>query len=100
MNNVERLSILKRLKIAFQNEVLRSGPPLKNEDFEELWPTLGFNHPYFAGAQKAADVLVTAGRPVNEYELAETEMNMILGQAISELQHGLTPPPPEAIEER
>ena len=98
MTDPERLKILKRLKTAFQGEVLRSGAPLKHEHFEELWPTLSFNDQYSVNAQKAADVLVTKGLANNEYERAETELNMILGQAISELEHGQKPPPPEALE--
>lgn len=98
MTDRERLTTLKRLKTEFQEEVLRSGAPLKHEHFAELWPTLSFNVQYCANAQKAAELLVSEGLTRVEYANAETELNTILVQAISELEHGLAPPPPEALE--
>ncbi|OAI43162.1 hypothetical protein AYO41_02630 [Verrucomicrobia bacterium SCGC AG-212-E04] len=98
MTDSERLQILKQLKTAFQGEILRSGAPVKNEHFAELWPALDFNEQYCVNAQDAAGVLSKVGLGKADYEKAATELNMIIGQAISELEHGLRPPPPEALE--
>lgn len=98
MNDREKISTLQRLKQALQGEVLRSGAPLKMEHFAELWDALSFNAPYCMSAKKASEVLLTPGLAQAEYEQAETELNMILGQAISELTHGIKPIPVEVLE--
>ncbi len=94
MTNAERKIELERIRALFQREVLRSGAPLKPEKFDELWRVLSFNPRYREAAQNAVDVLLGGGLQQAEYETAETELNVVLGQAISELERSLSPPPP------
>jgi len=98
MTDPERLQILNELRDSFQVEMLRAGGPLKNEHFAALWSALDFNAQYCTNAQSAAKTLTSNGLSTAEYEKAATELNMILGQAITELEHGQKPPPPEALE--
>ncbi len=98
MTDSERVSILERLKTALQGEVLRHEIPERMALFEDLWEALSFNPRYCMGAQQAAEVVLTHGASPQEYETAVTELNMILGQAVSELGHALSPPPPEALQ--
>lgn len=98
MTNSERQKELQRIRTLFQGEVLRSGAPLKRERFDDLWPALNFNARYCEGARNAVEILLTDGLKQSEYETAETELNMILGQAITEIEHGLSPPPPEVMD--
>jgi hypothetical protein len=94
MTNVERVSELKRLRAQVQNGDLRGDLHARRDILSSIVPLLNFDDVYLANARQFADILSQESFTNSMYESCEGRLDVIMGQAITELEHNLTPPPP------
>jgi hypothetical protein len=94
MKNPERASELKRLRKIIQEDGLRVEERERRNILGEIVPLLNFNSSYHINAQWCADMLSREGLQNTTYETCEARLDVIMGQAITELEKNLTPPLP------
>jgi hypothetical protein len=94
MTNAERASELKRLRAKVQNGDLREDLHARRDLLGSIVPLLNFNNLYHVNAAQFADILTREGFSSSMYENCEARLDVIMGQAITKLEHNLTPPPP------
>jgi hypothetical protein len=90
----ERADELKRLRARVQAGDLRVDVNERSDILAEIVPLMNFNDTYHLNAQQFADYLVQPGRTNSFYEAIEARLNVLMGQAVAELEHNLTPPVP------
>ena len=90
----ERALELKRLRGIVQANGLRVDSRERRKILGEIVPLLNFNDTYHINAQQFADILSRDGLSSSMYESCEGRLDVIMGQAITELEQNLTPPPP------
>jgi hypothetical protein len=93
MTPAERAVELKQLRKRVQAGGLRSLRG-RRDLLAAITPLLNFNEFYHSNAVQAADVLIRTGLSSNAYEQAEARLDLFMGQAITELERNLIPPPP------
>ena|SRR5258708_5978746 len=99
MTKAERASELRRLRKIVQNDGLRVDARERRNILGEIVPLLNFNNTYHINAQQFADILSRERLSAGTYESCEGRLDVIMGQAISELELNLTPsPPPQVID--
>lgn len=94
MTNSQRVSELKRLQTIVQNNGLRRDIRERRNLLGSIVPLLNFDEVYHVNAQQFADILARQGFSSGMYESCEARLDVIMGQAITEPEHNLTPPPP------
>jgi hypothetical protein len=94
MTNAERASELKRLRTRVQNGDLRADLHARRDLLSSIVLLLNFNDLYHVNAAQFADILTREGFSSSMYEGCEARLDVIMGQAVTELEHSLTPPPP------
>jgi hypothetical protein len=57
-------------------------------------PLMNFNEIYHSNALQFADILSQEGFSSSMYDSCEGRLDVLMGQAVTELEHDLTPPPP------
>ena len=94
MTPAERAVELKQLRKRVQAYDLRSDLPERRDLLAAIIPLLNFNEIYYSNALRAADLLSRPGLSNNAYDQAEAQLDVLIGQAVTELERNLTPPPP------
>ncbi len=94
MTNAERASKLTQLRATVQGGGLRTDLRARRDLLGSIVPLLNFNDVYHSNALQFADILSQEGFSSNMYESCEGRLDVLMGQAITELEHDLTPPPP------
>jgi hypothetical protein len=94
MTPAERASELRRLRARVQAGDLRVELNQRSDILAEIVPLLNFSEVYHANALQFADFLSETGHTSSFYEKIEGRLNVIMGQAVTELERNLTPPPP------
>ncbi len=92
MTNLERATELRRLRARVQTGDLRSDIQERRNLLASITPLLNFNEVYYSNALEVADLLARPGFSSNAYEHAAARLDSLMGQAVTELQHELTPP--------
>ena len=104
MTNEDRANELKRLRKQVQDGDLRSDIRERRNILAAITPLLNFNNVYYANALQTADILSRPGFSSNAYEQSEGRLDVLMGQAITELEHSLTPSddaaPPDAATQK
>ncbi|MBI3415092.1 MAG: hypothetical protein HY043_07200 [Verrucomicrobia bacterium] len=93
MTNTQRLETLKKLREALRDSAFRTSIQFRQECLEQILPLLNFNGFYYSNAIPVADILSRPGFSSMRYDHAFARMDSLIGQAIAELEHGLTPAP-------
>jgi hypothetical protein len=94
MTNAERASELKRLRAQLGGGDFRMNIRARRDILGRIVPLMNFNDTYHVNAQQFADILC-GGRFTNSmYESCEARLDVLMAQAINELEHNLTPPDP------
>lgn len=91
MTNAQRLENLKQLKKTLRDSSFRSSIQARRDCLAQIVPLLNFNDVYYANAVPIADVLGRPGFSSNMYNQTFARMDSLVGQAIVELEHDLTP---------
>ena len=94
MTSAERAVELKRLRKRVQAGDLRCDLPERRDLLAAITPLLNFNAIYHSNALQAADLLSRPGLSSNAYDQAEAQLDVLIGQAVTELERNLTTPPP------
>jgi len=95
MTNSERASALKKLRAIIQDgQVFRTDLRERRKILGAIVPLLNFNDVYHINAQQFADIMSQEGFTSSMYERCEGRLDVIMGQAITELEQNLTPAPP------
>jgi hypothetical protein len=94
MTNAERASELKRLHPELGGKDFRTNIRARREILGQIVPLLNFNDVYHANALQFADILSRAGFSNSVYESSEGRLSVLMAQAITVLEHDLTPPAP------
>jgi hypothetical protein len=94
MTKAQRASELRRLRGIVQNDGLRVDVRERCNILGEIVPLLNFNDTYHINAQQFADYLSRGGLSASMYGSCESRLDVIMGQAIAELELNLTPAPP------
>ena len=94
MTNAERASELKQLRAQLAGEDFRMDIRTRRDILGRIVPLLNFNGVYHINAQQFADILSRDGFTSSMYESCEARLDVIVAQAINELEHNLTPPEP------
>ena len=90
MTNDERLAELRRQRDFLRTREFRTIQG-RRDTLAVVVPLLNFNETYYANVMPAADILGRPGLSNNLYEHAFAQVDSLVGQAITELEHGLTP---------
>lgn len=93
MNNTERLKTLKRLKEELRAPSFRESNEARRDCLAQIVPMLNFNELLYDNAMPVADILGRPGFTSSMYEHAFARIDSLVGQAIAELEHSLTPQP-------
>src|SRR6266705_3736283 len=96
MTNGQRLEKLRRLKETLRDSSFRSSIQARRDCLAQIVPLLNFSEVYYANAVPIADFLGRPGFSSNMYEQTFARMDSLVGQAIVELEHDLTPQIPPA----
>lgn len=94
MTNSERAFELKRLRGIVHAYGLRVESRERRNILAQIVPLLNFNDTYHINAQQFADILSRDGLSSSMYDSCEGRLDVIMGQAITELEQNLTPQPP------
>lgn len=90
MTTDERSKQLKRLRDRIRAGELRERDANARDLLGALLPLLNFNGGYYTRAQREAHIL-TGGRFSSDFlENAQSRLDLVLGEAITELEHSLT----------
>jgi len=95
MTNAERASELQRLRQQVQRGALRTELNARRDLLGRIVPLMNFNEVYHTNALQFADILSQAGFSSSLYDSCEGRLDVLMGQAVTELMHNLTPPPPQ-----
>ncbi|HLK57255.1 MAG TPA: deaminase [Chthonomonadaceae bacterium] len=91
MTDQERAAELKRLRALVQADELRVDLKERRNLLSAITPLLNFSNLYHVNALQVVDILSRPGFSSRMYDHAEARLDMLMGQAITELEHGLTP---------
>jgi len=91
MTREERARKLSEFRARIRSGEWRTDIQERRDLLSEVVPLLNFNEVYYSNAFPLADILGRPGFSSNMYETTEAQLDTILGQAIVELQHDLTP---------
>lgn len=94
MTPAERAVELKQLRKRVQAYDLRRNLHERRDLLAAITPLLNFNEFYYSNAVRATDLLSRPGLSSNAYEQAEAQLDVLIGQAVTELERNLTPPLP------
>lgn len=94
MTNAERASELKQLRAQLGGEDFRMNIRTRRGILGRIVPLLNFDSVYHANSQQFADILSQEGFMSGTYESAEARLDVLMAQAITELENDLTPPAP------
>ncbi len=92
MENTQRLKVLKRLRKEMRQSLGFMNVEARRDFLSQLVPLLNFNDVYYANALRPVDILGRPNFSVNAYEQSYAQLDSLVGQAITELEHELTPP--------
>ena len=98
MTKDQRLEALKRLKEEMRQSSFRSSIQNRRDCLSQIIPLLNFNDVYYKSAMPIADILGRPGFTSRMYENTFAQMDYLIGQAITELGHDLTPQPAGEIQ--
>ena len=93
MTYAERTAELKQLRARVQAGELRSDIRERRNLLSAITPLLNFNEVYYSNALQVVDILSRPGFSSNAYDHSEGRLDVLMGQAITELEHSLTPQP-------
>lgn len=88
MTGAERLETLRHLKEEMRHSEFRTSIQKRRDCLSKIVPLLNFNNVYYGNALPIADILGRPGFTSNMYEHAFARMDLIIGQAITELDQG------------
>ncbi|MGB8472552.1 MAG: hypothetical protein WCE61_00550 [Candidatus Acidiferrum sp.] len=91
MTNDDRLLELRRQRDFLRGPEFRTSVQARRDILSIIVPLLNFNEVYYSNAVPVADVLGRPGFSSSFYDQAHAQMDSIVGQAINELECGLTP---------
>ena len=94
MNTAQRAAELTTLRAQVQDGALRTDLRARRDILGRIVPLMNFNEIYHSNALQFADILSQEGFSSTKYESCEGRLDVLMGQAITELEHDLTPPPP------
>ena len=94
MTNAERASELRRLRGHLGGKQFRMDLRIRREILGRFVPLLNFNQVYHTNVLQFADMMSQEGFSSRMYESCEGRLDVLVGQAINELEHDLTPPGP------
>ena len=94
MTNAQRASELKQLRTQVQDGALRTDLRARRDIPGRIVPLMNFNGVYHSNALQFADILSQEGFSSTMYESCEGRLDVLMSQAVTELEHDLTPPPP------
>ena len=90
MTPSQRLDALKRLRVPIRSDTWQTIEE-RRAWLAQIVPLLNFNSIYYTNALPAADILGRPGFSSNMYDQRAAQLESLIGQAITELEHGLTP---------
>jgi len=93
MTNDDRLLELRRQRDFLRGREFRTSIQGRRDILAVVVPLLNFNETYYANAMPAADILGRPGLSSNLYNHAFAQVDSMVSQAITELEHGITPEP-------
>jgi len=94
MTNAQRAAELKQLRTEVQDGALRTDLRARRDLLGRIVPLMNFNGVYHSNALQFADIISQEGFSSSMYESCEGRLDVLMGQAVTELEHDLTPPPP------
>src|SRR5213080_3279818 len=94
MTNAERASELQRFRQQVQQGALRTELRARRDLLSRIVPLMNFNEVYHSNALQFADILSQEGFSSSMYDSCEGRLDVLMGQAVTEPEHDLTPPPP------
>ena len=92
MTNAERASELRRLRGHLGGKQFRMDLRIRPEILGRIVPLLNFSQVYHTNPLQFADMMSQEGFSSRMYESCEGRLDVLVGQAINELEHDLTPP--------
>src|SRR5437762_9317467 len=94
MTNAQRALELSRLRAQLGGKDFRTNLRARRDILGRIVPLMNFNDTYHLNAQQFADRLSQEGFSSSMYERCEGRLDVLMAQAINELEHNLTPPDP------
>jgi len=91
MTNAERASELRRLRGHLGGKQFRMDLRIRREILKRIVPLLNFSQVYHTNPLQFADMMSQEGFSSRMDESCEGRLDVLVGQAINELEHDLTP---------
>ena len=94
MTNAERASELKSLRAQLGGKDFRMNVRARRDVLGRIVPLMNFNDTYHLNAQQFADIMCGGRFTSSMLESCEARLDVLMAQAITELERNLTPSPP------